>query len=188
MQRVRLNVAILFGTEDARDKVLLAIQPSVADCLPEPPSVTQLNGLQFSMMPNGMEHLEIEYNVGLLPAPNCKSAESIKIQFGAPEGSDIQIMSVKLIGDGAINGLPEIPSPDSNPSPDSIFPAAEGPLPEGPEAVGPTADARAADGSTTDGPTVEGPAPDSFAPGGASVGGPSLAAITVGSALLLLNL
>jgi hypothetical protein len=65
---------------------------------------------------NGWKFVEIEYTVGSLTALNCEMARFVAISFFAPEGSDIQLMYLKLIGDGEINGLDELENPSSNPN------------------------------------------------------------------------
>lgn len=115
MDRVRVSVAILAPSNEVRDMANITIKPYVdADCSPEP-TPTKLSDKKFSLMNNGMDHVEIEYDVGLLPQLNCRLAKSVQIEFLGAEDSQVQIMSVKLIGDGFIDGLQELGDPDENP-------------------------------------------------------------------------
>ena len=68
-------------------------------------------------MPNGMEHVEIEYNVGHLPQLNCELAQWVTIEFLASEGSEVQLTYVKLAGDGFISQLQELDDIDDQPRP-----------------------------------------------------------------------
>lgn len=112
---MRVSVAIQSDSTVIRDRVNITIRPYVdAKCKPEP-TPTTLSDKEFSRMNNGMDHVEIEYDVGLLPQLNCLLAKFVQIDFLAPEGSQVQIMSVKLIGDGFINGVQELGDPDENP-------------------------------------------------------------------------
>lgn len=115
MDRVRVSVAILSSTTEMRNMVNITIKPYIdVDCAPAP-TPTNLSDKEFSKMDNGMDHVEIEYDVGLLPQLGCSLAKSVQIEFLAPDGSEVQIMSVKLIGDGFINHLQELGGPDEQP-------------------------------------------------------------------------
>lgn len=115
MDRVRVSVAILSESIEVRNQVNITIRPYVDESCSPPPTPTTLSDKNFDTMKNGMEHVEIEYDVGLLPQLNCELAKFVQIKFWAPEGSEAQIMSVKLIGDGEINGLQELANPNDNP-------------------------------------------------------------------------
>ena len=116
MQDVRASVALFLADDSAVSDVNITVRPYVdASCKP-PAHLTDLQRLQLHPMANGWKFVEIEYSVGSLPALNCALAKFVEISFTAPEGSDVQLMYLKLIGDGFISDLQELDDPSINPS------------------------------------------------------------------------
>lgn len=116
MEKVRASVALLLEDDSAVSDINITVRPYVdASCKP-PAHVTDLEKLLLHPMANGWKFVEIEYSVGSLPALNCDLAQFVEISFTAPEGSDVQLMSLKLIGDGFIPELQELDNPSINPS------------------------------------------------------------------------
>lgn len=116
MEKVRASVALLLPSDDALKDINITVRPYVdASCKP-PEHVTDLTKLVLHPMANGWKFVEIEYSVGSLPALNCELATFVEISFDAPEGSDVQLMSLKLIGDGFIDALQELDNPSINPN------------------------------------------------------------------------
>lgn len=115
MEKVRASVALFLPDDNLQD-INITVRPYVEPSCKPPQHVTDLTKLVLHPMANGWKFVEIEYSVGSLPALNCELAKFVELSFDAPEGSDVQLMSLKLIGDGFISELQELDDPSVNPN------------------------------------------------------------------------
>jgi hypothetical protein len=107
MQKVRARIALKLATEDSIDKFSLTVQPYMReDCRPDE-QFTDLKALVLIDALYGWKIAEIDNSVGPLWILDCDLPRFISMSFSAPEGSDIQLLDLRLIGNGTIPGLME---------------------------------------------------------------------------------
>lgn len=119
IHKVRVSVALRLSSDDALPRVNVTVKPYIdTECKPAPYQ-TKFGELNLHEMANNWKFVEVEYTVGPLPRLGCQLAKYVEISFFAPENSDLQIMAIKLIGDGSIGQLRELENPGDDPDKES---------------------------------------------------------------------
>lgn len=119
IHKVRVSVALRLSSDDALPRVNVTVKPFIdTECKPAPYQ-TKFGELNLHEMANNWKFVEVEYTVGPLPRLRCQLAKYVEISFFAPENSDLQIMAIKLIGDGSIMQLRELENPGDDPDQES---------------------------------------------------------------------
>ena len=103
------------ASEDVLPLVNVTVKPYIDTLCKPAPYQTKFNELTLHDLANDWKFVEVEYTVGPLPRLGCQLAKFVEISFFAPEFSDLQIMAIKLIGDGSIGKLRELENPGDDP-------------------------------------------------------------------------